>query len=60
MLCLCSYLRCSEDRALYRDCLKLMMPILSLRMKFFAVPIQNLASEQYSLIILDEKKKFNP
>ena len=33
-----------------------MMPILSLRMKFFAVPIQNLAPEQYSLIILDEKK----
>ena len=55
MLCLCSYLRCSEDRALYRDCLKLMMPILSLRMKFFAVPIQNLDSEQYSLIILDKK-----
>ena len=37
-----------------------MMPILSLPMKFFAVPIQNLAPEQYSLIILDEKKKFNP
>ena len=33
-----------------------MMPILSLLMKFCTVPIQNLAREQYSMIIQEGKK----
>ena len=56
MLYLCLYLSCTEEWALYRDCLKLIMPILSLLMKFCTVPIQNLAPEQYSMIILKGKK----
>ena len=56
MLYLCLYLSCIEEWALYRDCLKLIMPILSLLMKFCTVPIQNLAPEQYSMIILEGKK----
>ena len=56
MLYLCLYLSCSEERALFKDYLKLMMPILSLLMKFSTVPIQNLAPEQYSMIILKGKK----
>ena len=56
MLYLCLYLSCIEEWALYRDCLKLIMPILSLLMKFCTVPIQNLAPEQYSMIILEGEK----
>ena len=56
MLYLCLYLSCIEKWALYKDCLKLMMPILSLLMKFCTVPIQNLAREQYSMIIQEGKK----
>ena len=40
--------------------LNLMVPILSLRMKFFAVPIQNIASEQYSLKDNSGRKKIQP
>lgn len=37
----------SVDQALYRDCLKIMMPILRL-INFFAVAIQDIAPLQYS------------
>ena len=57
MLSLCSYLRCSEDLALYIDCLKLMMPILSLRMKFFCCAHSKLSSRAIFTDNSGRKKK---